>query len=85
MIKFTGDLLFDFEKATTEIIAADKSMQWGHNGGMYGFATNRNLPDHYISCFGAEYPGMLHQYQSIIDEESAHKLLEVYHYEWNEA
>lgn len=32
----------------------------------------------------AEYLGMLHQYQFFIDEEQAKKLLEVYHYEWNE-
>ena len=40
---------------------------------------------HQIETFGAEYLGMLHQYQFFINEEQAKKLLEVYHYEWNEA
>ena len=40
---------------------------------------------HYIENFHAEYLGMLHQYQFFIDEENAKELLEVYHYEWNEA
>mgnify|MGYP006959356151 FL=1 len=66
-------------------IAADKSIQWGYEGAMHGFAANEELLNHYIEIFGAEYLGMLHQYQFFINEEQAKKLLEVYHYEWNEA
>jgi hypothetical protein len=65
-------------------IAADKSIQWGYEGALHGFAANQELLEHYINVFHAEYLGMLHQYQFFIDEDNARKLLEVYHYEWNE-
>lgn len=66
-------------------IAADKSIQWGYEGAMHGFAANRELLNHYIKVFNAEYLGLLHQYQFFIDEDNAKKLLEVYTYEWNRA
>ena len=66
-------------------IAADKSIQWGFEGAIHGFAASEKLLQHYMEVFGAEYLGMLHQYQFFIDEENSKKLLEVYHYEWNEA
>ncbi len=31
-----------------------------------------------------KYLGMLHRYHVMIDENNGKKLLEVYHYEWNE-
>lgn len=65
-------------------IAADKSIEWGYEGAIHGFAANEELLRHYIDVFHAEYLGMLHQYQFFIDEEQAKNLLEVYHYEWNE-
>jgi hypothetical protein len=65
-------------------IAADKSMKWGYFGVMHGFAASEALLKHYIEVFHAEYLGLLHQYQFMIDEVNAKKLLEVYHYEWNE-
>jgi len=65
-------------------IAAEKSIQWGYEGAVHGFAANEELLKHYQKVFHAEYLGMLHQYQFFIDEEQAKKLLEVYHYEWNE-
>ena len=65
-------------------IAADKSIQWGYEGAVHGFAANEELLNHYIKVFKAEYLGMLHQYQFFIDETMAKELLEVYHYEWNE-
>ena len=64
-------------------IAADKSIQWGYSGVIHGFAANKNLLEHYMDVFHAEYLGMLHQYQFFIEEEQAKNLLEVYHYEWN--
>lgn len=64
-------------------VAADKSVQWGYGGAMHGFAANEELLKHYISVFGAEYLGMLHQYQFLIDENASRKLMEVYSYEWN--
>lgn len=65
-------------------IAADKSIEWGYEGAMHGYAANEDLLQHYIKQFNAEYLGMLHQYQFFIDEDNAKKLLEVYNYEWNE-
>lgn len=65
-------------------IVADKSIQWGYEGALYGFAANQELLEHYIEVFHAEYLGILHQYQFFVDEVQARKLLEVYHYEWNE-
>jgi phosphatidylethanolamine-binding protein (PEBP) family uncharacterized protein len=65
-------------------IAADKSIQWGYEGAMHGFAADQKLLEHYIDVFHAEYLGMLHQYQFFVDEVQAKKLLEVYQYEWNE-
>lgn len=51
---------------------------------MHGFAANEKLMEHYCNVFNAEPLRMLHQYQIFIDEDNAKKLLEVYHYEWNE-
>lgn len=65
-------------------VAADKSLQWGHEGIIHGFAANKALLLHYIEAFHAEYLGMLHQFQFLIHEEQARKLLEVYQYEWHE-
>ena len=65
-------------------IAADKSIEWGYEGAVHGFAASEELLKHYIDVFSAEYLGMLHQYQFFIGEEQAKRLLEVYHYEWNE-
>ncbi|BDC92258.1 hypothetical protein TRBR_03550 [Treponema bryantii] len=64
-------------------IAADKSVQWGYEGAMHGFALNKELLEHYIETFNAEFLGMLHDYQFFINEINAKKLLEVYNYEWN--
>ncbi|MDR1495635.1 MAG: hypothetical protein LBS67_01775 [Clostridiales Family XIII bacterium] len=64
-------------------VAAEKSIEWGHEGAMHGFADNQELLEHYIAAFGAEYLGMLHQYQFFIDEINARNILEVYTYEWN--
>lgn len=64
-------------------IAADKSVEWGYNGLMYGYAANAALLKHYIETLHAEYIGITHQFHFIIDEEAAKRLLEVYHYEWN--
>ena len=64
-------------------IAADKSVQWGYEGAMHGFALNKELLEHYMETFNAEFLGMLHDYQFFINENDAKKLLEVYNYEWN--
>ena len=64
-------------------IAADKSIEWGYDGYMYGYAANAELLKHYVETLHAELIGIAHQYHFIIDEVAAKRLLEVYHYEWN--
>lgn len=49
----------------------------------HGFAANKELLEHYINTFHAEFLGMLHDYQFFVNEIEAKKLLEVYNYEWN--
>lgn len=63
-------------------IAADKSIQWGYAGAIHGFAANKDVLEHYMCVFNAQWIGMLHQYQFFINEKDAQKLLEVYKYEW---
>lgn len=63
-------------------IAAKKSVDFGFNGMMYGFAANQDLLEHYQKVFNAEFIGILHPYQFAIDEENARKIMEVYTYEW---
>jgi hypothetical protein len=64
-------------------IAADRSILWGHEGFVHGFALNKELLNHYIDVLGASYLGAQHPYQFMIDKAAAQKLLEVYTYEWN--
>ena len=64
-------------------IAVDKSIQWGYEGAVFGFAANKELVEHYVKAFGAFHLGILHEYQIVIEGEAARNLLEVYRYEWN--
>ena len=64
-------------------IAADKSIQWGYEGAIHGFALNKKLLNHYIEVIGASFLGALHPYHFMLDKGAAQKLLEVYTYEWN--
>lgn len=65
-------------------IAAKKSVDFGFDGMMYGFAANKQLLDHYIEKFNAEFIGILHPFQFAIDEENAKNIMEVYTYEWTD-
>ena len=65
-------------------IAVDKSLQWGYDGVVHGFAANMDLVNHYVDKFHAEHLGMLHEYQIVINEDAAQELMEVYNYEWND-
>lgn len=65
-------------------IAAQKSVEYGYDGFMYGFAADQKLLDHYIKAFDGEYIGMLHPYQFAIDERSATTIMEVYDYDWTD-
>ncbi len=51
---------------------------------LYGFAANKELLEHYIEKFDAEFIGVLHPYQFAIDEQHARAILEVYDCEWTD-
>lgn len=63
-------------------IAAERSIKYGYEGAISGFAASMELVDHYVKAFNAEHIGFLHPYQVFIDEENGKKLREVYTYEW---
>lgn len=65
-------------------IAAQKSVEWGFDGYMYGFAANKELLQHYLTTFKAEHIGILHPYQFAIDATAARKIMEVYDCEWTD-
>lgn len=65
-------------------IAVDKSIEYGYDGIIYGFAAIESLLHHYIEKFNAEYIGVLHPLHFAIDEINARKIKEVYTYEWSE-
>lgn len=46
--------------------------------------SNAELLEHYCKTFHADFLGMLHPYQMMIDEENAAKIMEVYDYEWTD-
>ena len=64
-------------------IAVDKSVQWGYDGVIFGFALNKELLNHYIGVLGCSHIGALHPYHFILGPIAAKKLLETYTYEWN--
>ena len=57
-------------------IAAKKSLEYGYDGFMYGFAANEKLMKHYVDKLNAEEIGILHPYQFAIDEENAKQIPE---------
>ncbi|MCI9335903.1 MAG: hypothetical protein HFI98_14490 [Lachnospiraceae bacterium] len=65
-------------------IAANKSVEYNYNGAITGNAANAELLEHYCKTFHADFLGMLHPYQMMIDEENAAKIMEVYDYEWTD-
>lgn len=65
-------------------VAAKKSVDFGFDGYIYGFAANQELLNHYVNIFNGEVIGILHPYQFAIDETNAKKIMEVYDYEWTD-
>ena len=49
---------------------------------IHAYALNKELLEYYEKKLYAQYLGMQHIYQFLIDEEGAARLLEVYDYEW---
>ena len=64
-------------------IAIQQSIIRGYDGAVFGFAANQDLLRHYEEVFGAEWIGILHPYQFIIDGVKAKKIQEVYTYDFN--
>lgn len=65
-------------------IAVQKSMEYGFDGVLTGFAANEKLLKHYKKVFSAEHLGILHPYQFAIMEDESRKIMEVYDYEWTD-
>ncbi|MCM1044199.1 MAG: hypothetical protein NC417_01705 [Candidatus Gastranaerophilales bacterium] len=65
-------------------IAAQKSVSYGYDGYMYGFAADKKLLEHYVNTFHGEVIAILHPYQFAIDEQAAKEIMEVYDYEWTD-
>lgn len=51
------------------VIAVQKSVDYGHEGRIMGFAANKELLNHYIEVFHAEHIGTLHEYHIGIFED----------------
>jgi len=77
------DLSINSGRGENFAIAVDKSVQWGYDGVIFGFALNKELLNHYIGVFGCSHIGALHPYHFILGPIAAKKLLETYTYEWN--
>lgn len=65
-------------------IAIDKSIDYGHDGELTGFAANSSLEKHYVDIFNADRIEMLHPYQIYISSKNAMKIKEVYTYDRTE-
>lgn len=66
-------------------IAIDKSIEYGYDGVVTGFAANEELLQHYCKAFNAFPLRALHPYQIMIDEVNAQNIKEVYTYDWTDA
>ena len=65
-------------------IAIQKSVDYGQQGAVYGFAANEELLEHYMDKFHANYVGILHKYHFAIDDVYADKIMEEYTYAWTD-
>lgn len=65
-------------------IAVERSIAYGYEGAVSGFAANADLMNHYVKSFGAIPICQLHDYQIFIDEVQGQKIKEVYTYEWSD-
>lgn len=65
-------------------IAAEKSLDYGYGGAMYGYAANVDLLKLYTEKYGARHLPVEHQYEVFFDEAAAINILKEYSYEWKE-
>lgn len=64
-------------------VAAQKSVEWNHEGVFHADAMDQKILEHYVKEFGAwemSLPG--HTFHFVVEENASHKLMEVYTYEW---
>ncbi len=61
-------------------VAAEQSIKHTGDATLYGFAANEKVLRHYMEKFGAVHFPIAHEYQFIIEEEDALKLLEKYNF-----
>lgn len=66
-------------------VAVDKSLEYGYEGVITGFAADEKLLQHYCDTFGAFPLRALHQFHFMIDEVNAKNVKEAYTYEWTNA
>ena len=65
-------------------IAAKKSIDYGFEGYLYGFAANEKLLNHYVEKLKGEVIAILHPYQFAVDEKNSKEIMEVYRFEWTD-
>lgn len=64
-------------------IAAQKSLEWSHEGVFHADAMDKDVLNHYAEIFNAwEMPLPGHPLHFIVEEDASQKLREVYTYEW---
>ena len=65
-------------------IAGKKSIEYGYDGDVFGFAADEKLLQHYVEKLGAEAICMLHQFHFGIFDDQMKNIMEVYTYEWTD-
>ena len=75
-ILFDGFIIF--------AIAGKKSIEYGYDGDVFGFAADEKVLQHYIAKLGAEAICMLHQFHFGIFDDQMKNIMEVYTYEWTD-
>ena len=65
-------------------IAGKKSIEYGYDGDVFGFAADEYLLKHYVEELGAEPLRMLHPFHFGIFGDKMKKIMEVYEYEWTD-
>lgn len=64
-------------------IAAQKSLEWNHEGVFHADAMDNEVLQHYVRIFNAwELPLPGHPLHFVVEETASQKLREVYTYEW---
>ena len=65
-------------------ITGKKSIEYGYDGDVFGFAADEKLLQHYVETLGAEAICMLHQFHFGIFDDQMKNIMEVYTYEWTD-